>query len=191
MALKILSDQVVKLDWRKRSNNIELERLNQDLLDVKWTQQETADHLEISFKRLRDRVDKHIEDLQRDKLKKYPPITPKTPPWEKQDIKHEGVPISVTQLTEFVAAVRAMLEQLKELQHEKNIVLQCKPFLEDWEKCVRRFEEALDIEKNRQRKRSINSLIQVEETKKEELDFLEEKKTYFPIIRRRLGGRFF
>jgi len=175
MALKILSNQVGKLDWRKRSHNIELERLKLDLLDVKWTQQETADHLEISFKRLRDRVEKHIDDLQRDSLKKYPPDTPQIPPWEQQNCEHESVPMSVTQLTEFVVAVRAMLEQLKEMQHE-NIVLKCKPFLEDWEKTARSFEEALDNAKNRQRKRSINSLIQVEDANKEEHP-TEEKMT--------------
>jgi len=176
MALKILSDQVGKLDWRKRSHNIELERLKLDLLDVKWTQQETADHLEISFKRMRDRVEKHIDDLQRDSLKKYPPDTPQIPPWEQQNCEHVSVPISVTQLTEFVVAVRAMLEQLKEMQHE-NIVLKCKPFLKDWEETTRSFEEALDIAKNRQRKRSINSLVRFEEANKEEEHPIVERKT--------------
>lgn len=169
MALKILTNQVGKLDWRKRSvHNVELERLKIDLLDVEWTPQETADHLEISFKRLKERLEKHIEELQQDKLEKYPPNTPRIPPWEQQNGEPpQPRPISVTQLTEYVAAFRGMLEQLKEFQHE-NVVLQCKPLLEDWEDCTRSFEEAIDVAKNRQRKRSLISLPTVEESNKEQ-----------------------
>jgi len=165
MALKILSNQVGKLDWRKRStHNVELERLKMDLLDVEWTAQENADHLEISFKRLRGKLEKHIEELQKDKLDKYPSLTPLIPPWKQQNGEPpQPIPISITQLTAFVAAFRAMLEKLKELQHE-NVVLKCKPFLEDWEDCTRSFEEALEVAKNRERKRSLISLPRVEKT---------------------------
>jgi len=178
MALKILSNQVGKLDWRKRSTqNVQLERLKMDLLDVEWTPQETADHLEISFKRLRERLEKHIEELQRDKLEKYPSNTPLIPPWEQQNGEPpQPIPISITQLTEFVAAFRAMLEQLKEFQHE-NVVLKCKPFLEDWEDCARSFEEALEVAKNRERKLSLNSLNRNEKSSKEPESAPEDTKT--------------